>query len=80
MKTDSHIHTKEFSRDAKMSFCEFLDQCKNYTDAVFCCSEHYDYDYPLKEIGLVFEPEEYFKEYFRRKAYPEAAVRWEPGK
>ncbi len=68
MKADTHIHTKDYSADARMSFNELLNQCENHPGAVFCCSEHYDYDYPVKEIALVFEPEEYYKGFFRIKS------------
>ena len=50
MITDSHNHTCHFSADAEMSISEFLDTCvkRNIKRAVI--TEHYDYDYPHKEI------------------------------
>lgn len=60
MFADNHIHTKEFSADAKMTRNELYNFAKANPSTIVCTSEHYDYDYPVIENQLIFNTEEYF--------------------
>ncbi len=67
MLVDSHIHTKENSDDASLSLFELISYVLEKPDVILCTTEHYDYDYPIKEAQLIFDPVSYFDLYIKTK-------------
>ncbi|MHB1452562.1 MAG: histidinol-phosphatase HisJ family protein [Saccharofermentanales bacterium] len=68
MIADTHIHTAEFSGDAKMRRCELIDFVSANPDTLFCTAEHYDYGYPVPENQLICDVEEYLRAYLIEKS------------
>ncbi|MHB1485187.1 MAG: histidinol-phosphatase HisJ family protein [Saccharofermentanales bacterium] len=67
MLIDTHIHTKEFSADAKLSFNEIIKYASDNPSAILCATEHYDYDYPATDRQLIFDPDAYYEKYTKIK-------------
>ncbi|MHB8963181.1 MAG: histidinol-phosphatase HisJ family protein [Saccharofermentanales bacterium] len=65
MIADTHIHTADFSADAKMRSFELRDYVLAHTDVICCTTEHYDYGYPVPANQLICDIDRYYEAYIK---------------
>jgi histidinol-phosphatase (PHP family) len=76
MLFDTHIHTKDFSPDARMSYADLITYADGHQPSLLCTTEHYDYDYPYPDHQLLCDIDLYHKTYMdAKKRYEEDSTK-----
>jgi histidinol-phosphatase (PHP family) len=64
---DTHVHTRNFSKDSLLDIEDLLLHSKNDSTLQFCITEHYDYGYYKPESALKVDLSDYSHWFMNRK-------------